>query len=313
MNTAKNNFILGMDNFESIVSPKNTDDEILVTKAFTEIIHNKKVKMLRNGMAIIGYTLLEDFIKKRAGEVLKEIGRTSVNFNSLPPKLKEATTVGALKGIQIRAELLKRDNKDHISFIQNETSYISSTKDSVFEMSEYSLGWDKSNLSSTDITNFLSIFNVNKGWEAIRLISSSISITLTDPCEIFKNAASRRHKAAHNTDADSLLSDLINFNSQSRVIAFAFDSLISQSLKHIKNNNINFLNENSKTEERELSFRFLTEVDNNWKEFKQNSSKAYRVKNSLSELRIDAEIRARRNDEVLVIKSENNNIVNWII
>lgn len=313
MPTAKDNFLLRSKNFERIVSPEDVNDAQLISKALTETIHNEKVKMLRNGMAIIGYTILEDFIKKRVGEVLKEIGSSRVNFNSLPNKLKNATTVGALKGIQKKAEMLKRNLEDHLSFIQDETLFVSSTKNSAFELSEYSLGWEKSNLSSGDIADFLSIFNVNGGWNAIQQISSVININLTNPSEIFKNSASRRHRAAHDASADSLLTDLQDYVSEARVIAFAFDSLISQSLIHIKNLNTDFLNETISTEFNQLSFRFILEEGNKWKEYRSNSIRAFRVKDTLYEIQGDAETRAISNKEFLIIKSSNNQIIDWKI
>lgn len=313
MLTAKDDFLFRINNFERIVSPADTNNSLLISKALTETIHNEKVRMLRNGMAIIGYSILVDFIKKRVGEILKEIGKSKVTFDSLPIKLKNATTFGALKGIQSKAEILKRNLEDHLTFIQNETLFVSSTKNSVFELSEYSLGWGKSNLSSLDITNFLSVFNVNNGWTAIQQISSAININLTNPNESFKNSASRRHKAAHNTNADSLLTDLQNYVSEAKVIAFAFDSLISQSLIHIKNLNTDFLNETIKTEFNQLSFRFILEVGTKWKEFRNNSTRAFRVKDTLIEIQGNAETRAISNKEILVVKSSNNQIIDWKI
>jgi hypothetical protein len=65
MPTAKDNFISRISNFEKIVSPESPSDTVLTTRALTETVHNEKVRMLRNGMAIIGFTILEDFIKNR--------------------------------------------------------------------------------------------------------------------------------------------------------------------------------------------------------------------------------------------------------
>jgi len=313
MPTAQANFISRINNFERIVSPEDVNDSLLVSKALTETVHNEKVKILRNGMAIIGFTILEDFIKKRASEVLKEIGRSRVSFNRLPAKLKNATTLGALKGIQYKAGILKRNLDDHISFIQDETQFISSTKNSVFELSEYSLGWEKSNLSSEDVTKILSIFNVSEGWNSIQHISSAINSNLTNPSDIFKNSAARRHNAAHNANADSLLTDLQDYVSEAKVIAFAFDSLISQSLIHIKNLNADFLNGIITTVCSQLSFRFILEVGTKWKEYKGNSTSAVRVKNTLDEIQTEAETRAISNNDFLIIKSKNNQIINWKI
>ncbi|MDX5584131.1 MAG: HEPN domain-containing protein [Aureibaculum sp.] len=311
MQIAKNNFISRLNYFEEIVSPENISDTLLMSRAFTETIHNEKVRMLRNGMAVIGFSILEDFIKNRMGEVLKEIGGCGVDFEHLPEKLRVASTVGALKGIQNRSELLKRNSEDYISFIQNEASCISNTHDSPFELSKYSIGWDKSNLSSNDMKDFLHTFKVAGGWDTIQSISSAININLTSPNEIFSNAAARRHKAAHSIDADSLLTDLQEHVSQSKVIAFAFDVLISKSLSHIKNTNSGFLHGAVKTEFRDLSFRFLLEETNKWKEYKGNSNRAYRVSDTKEGLLVDAKLRAHNSDEILVIKSRNNQIVDW--
>jgi len=311
MPTAKENFISRISNFEKIVSPENSSDAVLVTRALTETVHNEKVRMLRNGMAIIGFTILEDFIKNRMSEVLKSIGSSRVNFNQLPSKLKDATTIGALKGIKTRAEVLKTNSNDYITFIQDESKFVSSTQDSVFELSKYSIGWDKFNVSASDISNFLSIFNVDGGWQAIQKISAAININLTNPNEIYKNISARRHKAAHNIDADSLLTDLQNHVSQSCVIAFAFDTLISHSLMQIDVLNTAFLNEDIKTTFEDLSFRFILENNNKWREYKGSSSRAYRVNSILADLLTDAEARSIHNKEFLLIKSQNNQIIDW--
>lgn len=188
---------------------------------------------------------------------------------------------------------------------------MSSTKDSAFELSKYSIGWDKSNLSAHDISNFLAIFNVSGGWGTIQKISSAININLTNPSEIYNNIATRRHKAAHNTSADSLLSELQSYVSQSSVIAFSFDILITKSLMQICSLNSDFLNCTIKTEFEDLEFRFVLEKTNNWKEYKGNSSRAYRVNNTFTDLLTGAEDRAILHREFLLIKSKNNQILNW--
>ena len=103
MSTAKEIFLNRLENFENALS--STD---LISGNLRDRQHNEKARMLRNGMAIVEYTILEDFIKKRIGEVLKEIGRSGISFNLLPAKLKETAVLSALKGIQTRADNLKR-------------------------------------------------------------------------------------------------------------------------------------------------------------------------------------------------------------
>lgn len=312
MASAKINFITRINTFDSIIYPNITDDISLNSKALTEILHNEKVRMLRNGMSIIGFTILEDFIKRRTGEILKSIGSTGCNFNMLPEKLKEAVTFYALKGINSRADTLKRNSEDFITFIQNETTFISSTKGSVYELSEYSIGWDKSNLNSADISDILGIFNVEGGWKSIQKLSSRINCSILNPDQVFRNFASNRHKSAHNTDADSLLTDLESFLVQSKIIAFCFDSLLDKSLSYIKINNVNFLNLTLKTRPEDIKIRYLIEIDGYWKEYINNNfTRAFRKNTDYNIILAEAKLRALSNKEVLIIKYENNSIRDW--
>lgn len=50
------------------------------TRPLTEQAHNDVARMLRNGLAVVGFAALEDFIKSRVSEVLSEVGPTNVPF-----------------------------------------------------------------------------------------------------------------------------------------------------------------------------------------------------------------------------------------
>lgn len=308
MATAKEIFLNRLSTLETALTSHD-----LISKSLTERSHNEKARLLRNGLAIIEFNILEDFIKKRLGEILKEIGRYTISFDRLPAKLKEACVVGALKGIQERSVNLKRDSEDYILFLQTETGFVASTKNSVFELSEYSLGWDKSNINHDDIPNFLKTFNINSGWDAIKSISIMIGVTLADPKFIFLNAQQRRHKAAHNPEADSLLSDLKDFVLQSKVIALSFDLLLSKSLKYIKDCNEEFLTERIKTEANHIKFRYIVKVHHLWKEYKSLSNRAYRTNDNYEILFNEAKIRAQNASEVLLVKTDSNEVKNWYI
>lgn len=316
MPTAKEDFISRLNTFKSIIYPETTVDINLNSKALHEILYNDKVRMLRNGMSIIGFTILEDFIKRRTGEVLKSIGSpTSLcSFNNLPIKIKEVVTFNALKGISSRADMLRRNSEDHISFVQDETTFISSTKTATFELSAYSIGWEKSNINDSDIKDILSIFNVDGGWTAIKNLSTSFNCSVIDPSNSFKNFATNRHKAAHNTNTDSAMGDLMSFENQSKIIALCFDSLLSKSLSYIVSNNTHFLNLSIKTKHTDIKYRTLRFTNNKWKEFTQNNpSRAFRTNSDYLTILNEAKIRSQTNKEVLIIKNEDNTIKDWFI
>src|SRR5689334_12150200 len=142
MSSARNTFLQRVATFK-----KTLDSDFLRDDGVSPSLHNEKARLLRNGVAIIGFTILEDFVKDRTGEVLESIGSSTRPFSSFPPELQEAVTAKALKSISERASNLKRSNEDWLSFIHNETRHIASTADFPFSISKYSLGWDKSNLA----------------------------------------------------------------------------------------------------------------------------------------------------------------------
>jgi hypothetical protein len=316
MSTSKEDFITRLSTFKSIITPETVLDINLNSKALTESLHNDKVRMLRNGMSIIGFTILEDFIKRRTGEILKNIGSpTSLcSFNSLPIKIKEAVTFNALKGISARADMLRRNSEDHILFVQDETTFISSTKNAAFELSSYSIGWEKSNINDSDIKEILTIFNVDGGWNSIQSLSTIFNSSIITPNILFKNFATNRHKAAHNTNTDSIMGDLINFENQSKIIAVCFDSLISKSLSYITSNNAAFLNLTLKTKATDIKYRTLRFSNGKWKEYIQNNNtKAFRINVDYATILNDSRARASSNKEVLIVKNEDNSIKDWFI
>ena len=63
-----------------------------------------------------------------------------------------------------------------------------------------------------------------------------------------------------------------------------------------KDNNVDFLNEIINTEANQLHFRFLNNEANKWKEYKENSTKAYRVKDIYEDLFTDTLNRSKTKD-----------------
>ena len=75
--TARHKFIDRITTFRNAI-----DSGIVISEGVAETDHNKRARILRNGLAIIGYTILEDFLKTRTGEVLSQF--SSVGNESIP-------------------------------------------------------------------------------------------------------------------------------------------------------------------------------------------------------------------------------------
>lgn len=302
MSLARKNFLNRI-----AVLRRTLESDFLKDNGVIQNTHNEKARILRNGISIIAFTILEDFIKDRTGEVLERISTSTLHFNLLSLNLQQATTLGALRSITEKANNMKRANEDWLTFIQNETKHIASSSNFPFSISKFSLGWDKSNLGKDDITYFLRLFNVDGGWHTIQQLTVKANITLTAPENVFSNAAMRRHKAAHNPGANSLFSDLEDFSRDAKSLSFAYDVLISKGLQNIIMQNLNSLSSNS------INIRFLIKEAGMWKEYNSTSQKAIRSDTNYNRLLSKIRFRAQRRNEIIVIKKDLREIHNWII
>jgi len=274
--------------------------------------HNTKARILRNGLAITAFVILEDFLKTRIGEIFEGIKFHSVPFASLYDEIKVATTLNAIDSIKSRAIYLKRSGKDWLTFIQQETHKISSTSTSRYRLSNYSLGWDKSNVRSDDISLWLKILRIEGGWQTIQKITSKAEVTLVSPESIYQAAIERRHSAAHDPASDALYTDLTQFTNDAKAISLAFDTLVTKVLTEINKPNLLLLSGNKKISDSDIDFRFIINDGIYWREYKNTSRRALKRSKSLNLAIKEAKKRAKPKGEILVIKNNLNSIVDWL-
>ena len=84
--------------------------------------HNGVANLLRKGLGIVMFNILEDFIKKRSLEALNLISASTISFNDLPSKLQESAISGALSSLNYHVRILKKENpNDYLRIIQEES------------------------------------------------------------------------------------------------------------------------------------------------------------------------------------------------
>lgn len=308
LNIAKPTFLKRNQSLRSTLNDVPTSTVLISTSPRD----NPKARMLRNGLAITSFVYLEDFFKNRVGEVIHDISNSSISFSSFFDKFQEAMTIRALESILNRANMLKRDGDDWLTFIQEESYKVASSKFSKFKLSKFSIGWNKSNIANDDINHAFNVFNIEGGWGTIKKLSEKAGVTLVDPSAIFRNAASRRHAAAHDPKSESLMSELIQFSKDSVVLAMTFDVLLSTSLNEINKPNHDLISGTFKINESNVKFRFIIKVGKYWKEYVDVEKKAIKRSYDLEEAIKQAKKRAVRNSEVILIKDETNLIVDWV-
>ncbi|UXE63212.1 MAG: hypothetical protein KA717_11440 [Woronichinia naegeliana WA131] len=308
--TARHKFLDRIATFRNAL-----DSEIVISEGLAETDHNKRARILRNGLAIIGYTILEDFLKTRTGEVLNQVGSVgneNIPFERLPQALKDASIFDALQGLAAYIKTNKKDIENPISFVQEQTNKIASTQSNSYELSPFSMGWTQANVTQENIRDSLVTFGIDGGWNAIQQVTSLAGVTLLAPQESFKNAYLRRNKAAHDADADSPYDDLLNYIKEATAIAFSFDALITKSLYFVSQQDEGYLQNNKNyIKAGNLKIRFIIYNNGQWKRFDILQGEAINSSSDYQELVSSFRTRQTGKDEIIIIKNERNDIIDW--
>ncbi|MBB3184170.1 hypothetical protein FHR95_001731 [Halomonas fontilapidosi] len=304
MPSAKTDFI---DRIRCLDSSIET--EAVQNKALTEREHNAIARMLRNGLAVVSFASLEDYIKKRSSEAMAEISRCTILFTELPEKLQKAATYEVLSALNYQLGLLDKDDKP--AYVQEHALKIASTATPNFELSAHTFGYSQANISNTVVGSILKSFNVEDPWRQMSLMSSDLGLTAAlSLSEIFGSASLRRHRAAHVAGADTPPTDIKQFVKEAFAIAITFDALLSKAIQKLIENDDDFVRNGQKVDASSVKFRTIKFVDGRWKEYIGNSRRAFRTSNELDVLQREARRRAHMSKEVIV-EFDEQGLVNW--
>ena len=305
MPTAKQNFLQRIFIIEKSLSTPNVLDGLP-----TQNEHNDIARLLRNGIAVVGFVALEDFIKNRAIEILNEVASSHIPFTRLTEDLQYFSTVDVLKSI-LRIANFENTKIDKISLVQNETKIISSSLNTSYDLNKHTFGYSNSNISKDEIKKILKAFKIQDSWNKQTALASILGITSLPLENSFDNAASRRHKAAHDTSSIIPIVDLIQFVNEALAIALTFDSFLSYAKNKLINDNTNFLASSANIDHNNLSLSFIKKEANKWKYKRNRRTNAVKINSDKNLLMTEVIPLSRSLNECLIIYDELNKIIDW--
>jgi hypothetical protein len=273
--------------------------------------HNQIAKLLRNGVAVVGFASLEEFIKRRISKILLEISNTTVKFDRLPNKLKHAVTFDCLSALNYQMKFNSNTQEDKIIFTQEQASKIASTATDSYNLTEYAFGYAKPNINSDDVAEILKAFGFDDPWVKMTNLASKMGLTALPLKNSFENAAKRRHAAAHIAYTDTPQVDLEQFVKEALSIAVSYDCLLTHALKLITNNDNSYLRDTKKINGVNICLRFIKYDNRTWIEIREKSKKAYRRSKDYKLLIKDAILRSKKNNEALLIFDDTGNLNSW--
>lgn len=203
------------------------NDAALIDNAPTEIAHNARARMLRQGLAVLVFSTVETFIRERTGEVLQSFSNPALTFSDLSPALQRATTLGALEGVRFRLKL--QPATSIVSWLVANLAPISGATTKVQALSNHSFGYASSNIDENDVREILKSFGVEAPWTQITALTTRVGVAILDAQAEFESIKERRHSSAHALSGHVSYVDLQNSIRSSLAICLAFDLLLSHS------------------------------------------------------------------------------------
>ncbi|WP_159065982.1 MAE_28990/MAE_18760 family HEPN-like nuclease [Deinococcus ficus] len=276
--------------------------DAITTKTLADVEHNASAQILRNGLAVIGFAMMEDFIRNRTGEILDRAGSGQTRFTELPQVLQNAAVVEIYKSVQMQAKLQQLDSNQRIVLFQDIAKHIVSTQTAAFHLPRWSFGFDQSNLSDSTIDTILSAFWCKDGWQSMKTVASRCGVGIPDLKSTFKAAASRRHSAAHNSSASVEFSDLDSFKNEIIAISMCFDLIISLGLRRTLDRDNKVVVNGNPLAGGHVKVRFIEVEGGKFKERLPNKPRAIKSSNTLEDALNQAYPRAKQAEEAIIIR-----------
>jgi hypothetical protein len=283
--------------------------DAVTNRSLADRSHNDVARMLRNGLAVVGFAALEDFLKTRTSEVLSEVGKTNVPFIDLPEKLRNATTVEVVSALSF--QLSHMDKAARIAYIQDHAQKISSTAASVYELTPHAFGYSQSNVSVDTVKGILKSFLIDDPWGEMSKIGAHLGLVAMPLEETFKNAALRRHRAAHVAQADTPQSDINQFIREAYAVSISFDFLLNKALIKLQEQDDKYLKSKIKISSASLKVRTVRFIKGLWKESVDGRSKSIKNSRDLNALVKLARGRATSAGNLLLLYDQDGKISSW--
>lgn len=284
---------------------------IIFDRAPSEKTHNAQARIFRNGLSVIAFALLEDFLRSRATEVLDWLTRRRLDYAALPGSLRKAATGKTVRALAAHYDVRRRAGIDPAALLAEVgTSFVSLTStETIF--SPFALGWRSSNLSVDEVPEMLGAFGVKNGWGNIEAIARRAGFGFLVAEDSFKNAAVRRHEAAHQATAEIQPTDLQFFARDALGLALGYDAILCRSARLVAEGSSGTTPRNQLLADT-VAIRFIERDGSSWREHLEGSANTIRRSQNYQSIESGARGRARARSQLLVVRDGYGNPYRWI-
>ena len=271
--------------------------------------------LLRNGLCVVGFVMLEDFMKSRVAELTKKVPNGKIPFGSLPEELRNFYTIEALEGLRSQAKLYRQNKWNYVSLIQDHAAKIGSIDGLPYQLSEFGFGANRSNIDDAQVAHLLACYKARDGWKKMDQLLVRLGVSGTISCrDAFATAMRRRHTAAHTSTSAATVTELSDYVSNAIAIALVFDILLSRAAQLLADGDTNFCKQTFQVEPADIPVRYIEERGSHqWASVVLGKKRASRVSASLVGLRKQSEATAKKKREALVLFDRSRRPISWSI
>ena len=223
MATARDRFI------ESLVVYRHASQQgALLGASPSATLTDHSARVLRNGLAVIGLVILEEFIRTRVAELATYVGRASLPMTSFPADLRKAATERAVRNLASEVQNLVRAKQDPTPLIVATAQALSTARSSRVKLAELSLMWAGSNVRMDDIAAILAALGVDKPWVQLTSVAQRSGFRIAAMETTFGTLLTDRHEAAHKMSKEVINLDIRSYPNSALAFAIAFDAVASR-------------------------------------------------------------------------------------
>ncbi|MEX2374865.1 MAG: hypothetical protein WD942_04660 [Dehalococcoidia bacterium] len=273
---------------------------------------DEAARLARNGLAVVGFAVLEDFVRHRCRELVAHMSLGPAAFAELPDALRSAVSEGVVSTLLAQVRQLRRSDEDPLELIQDTGRALASTKTGALEISPLALLWDGSNLNSSDLQAILKALGVKDAWRKMSALCQSAGFAVLDARAAFDELARNRHRSAHLADHDATVLSIRSLPRVALAVGFAFDALASKAAHHCHLASHDYLLEGYDLVADDVPLRFLDDRGTDWAEVRQGRKRAYRIHATRGVGRAEAIKRCIDAGETLVVRDRSGHPTDWI-
>ncbi|WJR67814.1 HEPN domain-containing protein [Neorhizobium sp. CSC1952] len=173
-----------------------TDEPLLTDQLAITSEHNTRARILRHGIAVSAFAMLERYVKNVFEHMMKELAQSSILYNDLPDKLRRFIIVDSVAGLNNGAYFI-RDEVQKINYIETHIASISLYKDNPPTYTHLGFSPTGSNVGHEDIKKGFAAFGVQDPWGKLTTLSASVGSAYLNLQDQYKTLASARNSSAH--------------------------------------------------------------------------------------------------------------------